>query len=47
MIVVGSHALKGEDGPALMALMNQMSAKYAKDGWTPFNVLHTVCVMRR
>jgi NADH dehydrogenase (ubiquinone) Fe-S protein 1 len=43
MIVVGSHALKGDDGPALLALMHQMAAKFAKDDWVPFNVLHTVC----
>jgi hypothetical protein len=42
MIVVGSHALKGDDGPALLALMHQMAAKFAKDDWVPFNVLHTV-----
>ena len=43
VIIVGTHALKREDGAALHALAQQAAAqaKGAEEGWSVFNVLHT------
>jgi NADH-quinone oxidoreductase subunit G len=41
VVIVGSAALRGKDGAALLNAIGAMSSKIVREDWNGFNVLHT------